>query len=52
MACTGSLGREASDRIVEWYGTDALDEVEAAFARYTRRDEQRRLEALRDRLAR
>lgn len=50
MARSRALARRAADRIVQWYGADALGMVNAQLEGRLRRDEQRRLEALRERL--
>src|SRR5690606_25350175 len=50
MARSNTLARRAADLIVQWYGAEALPAVEAELSGRLRRDEQRRLEALRERL--
>ncbi len=51
MAVSNTLERRASDRIVEWYGADAVPAIDAALRGRVRPEEERRLQALRARAA-
>ncbi|MCZ7599143.1 MAG: serine/threonine protein kinase [Gammaproteobacteria bacterium] len=51
MAVSNALARRASDRIVEWYGADAVAGIDAALRGRLRPEEERRLQALRARAA-
>ncbi len=50
MARSNTLARVAADRIVEWYGSEALGAIDAQLETRLRREEEDRLEALRARI--